>query len=156
MLTSLIVFSIVKQVKAIPWGQDSSFYSTQLFLKWAYLGLFFSIFYFSMLYNWQISFCRCWDSNRRSLVSEATTLPTVPQPLPNNTHLKCNAKNTKGKRNTICNLKLAKQVSSKSYICWIRQSLILAGKLFLFHPEAQNSIIGLTWIPSFAAALWRT
>ena len=26
--------------------------------------------------------CRCWDSNRGSLVSEATALPTEPPPLP--------------------------------------------------------------------------
>ena len=32
--------------------------------------------------NWSIKFCQCWDSNCRSLVSEATTLPTEPQPLP--------------------------------------------------------------------------
>ena len=47
--------------------------------KWAYPGHVF----FSMLYNWQVNICRCWDSNHGSLVSEVTTLPTVLQPLPN-------------------------------------------------------------------------
>ena len=54
-----------------------------VFFIWAYPGLFFIIFVFSMLFNWQINFCRCLDLNRRSLVSEVTALPTVPQPLPN-------------------------------------------------------------------------
>ena len=58
------------------------------FKKWAIPGLFF--FYFR-LFNTQltvykcsmlINFCRWLDSNRASLVSEATALPTEPQPLP--------------------------------------------------------------------------
>ena len=39
-------------------------------------------FVFSLLYNWQIKFCPCWDSNRGPQVSEVIILPTVPQPLP--------------------------------------------------------------------------
>ena len=50
-----------------------------MFLKWAYPGLFFFIFVFSILCNWQINFCQSQDSNCISLVSKATALP---QPLP--------------------------------------------------------------------------
>ena len=60
-----------------------------LFLKRAIPGLFFFIF---RLFNTQlivynncsilINFCRWLDSNRGPLVSEATALPTEPQPLP--------------------------------------------------------------------------
>ena len=53
------------------------------FFKWAHPGLFFFIFVFSIISNWQINFCQCWDLNHGSLVSEATALPTVPQPQPN-------------------------------------------------------------------------
>ena len=63
--------------------------SKTVFFKWATPGLFFFIF---RLFNTQltvhnncsilINFCRWLDSNRRPLVSEATTLPTEPQPLP--------------------------------------------------------------------------
>ena len=59
------------------------------FFKWAIPGLFFFIF---CLFNTQlivynngsilINFCRWLDSNRGPLVSEATALPTEPQPLP--------------------------------------------------------------------------
>ena len=61
---------------------------TSFFFKLAFPGLFFFIFVFSGLQltdNYvriQIYHCRCWDSNHGSLVSEATTLPTVPQPRP--------------------------------------------------------------------------
>ena len=47
---------------------------------------YFSLFLSFLESNWQIStfkisrLCRCWDSNRRSLISEATALPTAPQP----------------------------------------------------------------------------
>ena len=34
------------------------------------------------MYNWQIKICRRLDSNCGSQVSEATALPTEPQPLP--------------------------------------------------------------------------
>ena len=42
-----------------------------------------SSFLFSsfLLYNWQVKFCGCLDSNRGSLMLEATALPTEPQPL---------------------------------------------------------------------------
>ena len=43
-------------------------------LSWP-LFLYFRLFYCKE------NFCRCRDSNRGDLVSEATTLPTVPQPL---------------------------------------------------------------------------
>ena len=52
-----------------------------LLKKWACPGLFLFIFAFSILFNWQINFCQCWDSNCGSLVSEVTAQPTVPQPL---------------------------------------------------------------------------
>ena len=48
-------------------------------------GLFFFIFVFSIqltVNNVQNKFCRWLDSNREPLVSEVTTLPTEPQPLP--------------------------------------------------------------------------
>ena len=34
------------------------------------------------MYNWLTKFCRCWDLNRGSLVSEVTALQTEPLPLP--------------------------------------------------------------------------
>ena len=54
-------------------------------------GPFFFIFVFSFLmYNWWIKFWWCWDLNRWSLVSETTTLPTEPPPLPyQNAWLRC-------------------------------------------------------------------
>ena len=56
----------------------------RVYLRLAIPGLFFFIFIFSIqMYNWQIKFCRCWDLNCRSLVLEATALPTEPPPLPN-------------------------------------------------------------------------
>ena len=45
------------------------------------LFLHFRLFLFKCT-NRQIKFCQCWDSNRRSLVSEATTLPAEPPTLP--------------------------------------------------------------------------
>ena len=45
---------------------------------WAYPGLFFFIFVFPI----QLIILKWLDSNHRSLVSEATALPTEPQPLP--------------------------------------------------------------------------
>ena len=51
------------------------------FKRDAILGLFFFIFVFSiqLMVN---KVCRCLDSNHRSLVLEATALPTAPPPLP--------------------------------------------------------------------------
>ena len=46
--------------------------------KWAIHGLFFFIFVFPI----QLIILKWLDSNHRSLVSEATALPTEPQPLP--------------------------------------------------------------------------
>ena len=60
--------------------------STSFFLKkWAIPGLFFFIFIFSiqLIVNAWIKFRRWLDSNHGPLVSEATALPTEPQPLPN-------------------------------------------------------------------------
>ena len=58
------------------------------FLKWAIPALFFFIFVFS-IHSWQFTnvqyvnfFCQWLDSNQGPLVSEATALPTEPQPLP--------------------------------------------------------------------------
>ena len=58
-----------------------------LFFKPAISGLFF--FYFRLFNTIQltvnkcsIKICRCLDSNRRPLISEATALPTELQPLP--------------------------------------------------------------------------
>ena len=42
----------------------------------------FSLFLSFLLYNWQIKFCQCLELNCRSLMLEATALPTEPQPLP--------------------------------------------------------------------------
>ena len=58
------------------------------FFKWATPGLFF--FYFRLFNTIQMTFnnkcsikiCRCLDSNHGPLTSEATALPTEPQPLP--------------------------------------------------------------------------
>ena len=57
------------------------------FLKMAIPGLFF--FYFRLFKTIQLTvnkcsvkMCRCLDTNRGPLVSEATALPTEPQPLP--------------------------------------------------------------------------
>ena len=63
---------------------DASFFLK----KWAIPGLFF--FYFHLFNTIQltinkkcsIKICRCLESNRGLLVSEATALPTEPQPLP--------------------------------------------------------------------------
>ena len=42
------------------------------------------LFLYFRLFDLQLvdKVCRCWDSNRGSLVSEATALPTEPPPLP--------------------------------------------------------------------------
>ena len=44
------------------------------------------LFLYFRLFNFNVQLvdkvCRCWDSNRGSLVSEATALPTEPPPLP--------------------------------------------------------------------------
>ena len=67
------------------WFGFSSFFKIK---KWAIPSLFLFIFVFSIhlrvnkLTNVQYKFCRWLDFNRRPLVSEATTLPTEPQPLP--------------------------------------------------------------------------
>ena len=58
------------------------------FFKWAIPYLFFFTFVFSIQLTigkqmFYIKISQWLDSNRRSLVSEATTLPTGPQPLPN-------------------------------------------------------------------------
>ena len=50
------------------------------FYKWAIPGLF-SLFS-SFQHKCSLKVCQCLDSNHGSLVSEATTLPTEPQPLP--------------------------------------------------------------------------
>ena len=42
-----------------------------------------SLFFFSAVIMVIIKFCWCLDTNGRPLESEATTLPTEPQPLPN-------------------------------------------------------------------------
>ena len=52
------------------------------FFKWAYPSLCFSIFVSAILYNLRVNFRQCSDLNHGPLVSEANTLPTVPQPLP--------------------------------------------------------------------------
>ena len=52
------------------------------FFKWAYPSLCFSIFVSAILYNLRVNFRQCSDLNHGPLVSEAITLPTVPQPLP--------------------------------------------------------------------------
>ena len=48
-------------------------------------GLFLFIFVFSIQLTFyvQYKFCQPWDWNRGLLASEATTLPTELQPLPN-------------------------------------------------------------------------
>ena len=64
-----------------------------VFLRGAIPGLFFFIFVFSIVQLVDkillIKFCRCLDSNRGSLVSEVTALPTEPQPLTNLLHNLC-------------------------------------------------------------------
>ena len=48
------------------------------------MGLSWPLFLYLHLYyilQFTINFCWCWDSNYWSLVSEATALPNVPQPL---------------------------------------------------------------------------
>ena len=42
-----------------------------------------SLFFFAAVIMFIIKFCWCLDTNDRPLESEATTLPTEPQPLPN-------------------------------------------------------------------------
>ena len=51
---------------------------TICFLNWAISGLFFRLFQ-----KFIIKSCRRLGSNPGPLVSEATALPTEPQPLPN-------------------------------------------------------------------------
>ena len=64
----------------------SSVIADACFFKWAFPGLFFFIFVFSiqLIVNKK---CRWLDSNCGSLVSEATALPTEPQPLPLQKHV---------------------------------------------------------------------
>ena len=52
-----------------------------LLKRWAISGLFFFIFVLSIV-QLEVKFCRCLDLNCGSLVSEATALPSEPQPLP--------------------------------------------------------------------------
>ena len=57
----------------------------QFFKNGSFLPSFFFIFVFSTqltVNKCSIKVCRCLDSNRASLLSEATALPTEPQPLP--------------------------------------------------------------------------
>ena len=64
--------------------------TTYCFFKknWAIPGLFFVIFVFQytvdskQMFNINVNFCRWLDSICGPLVSEATALPTEPQPLP--------------------------------------------------------------------------
>ena len=67
--------------------QLGNYFIRRIFLKMVHsqpLFLYFCLFY--LIYNWYIKLCRCWDSNRGSLLLEATTLPTEPPPLPSNTN----------------------------------------------------------------------
>ena len=50
------------------------------------LILYFHLFWIAIDRNAHIflKLCRCWDSNQGSLMFEATTLPTAPQPRPTN------------------------------------------------------------------------
>ena len=72
------------------WTRDLAF-NCRLLLSLAYffkMGPFpasFSLLFSSTIwmYNWYVKFCRCWVSNRGSLVSEATALLTEPSPSPN-------------------------------------------------------------------------
>ena len=54
-------------------------------------SIFYFIFVFSELQltdcRFKILYCLCWDSNHGSMVSEATALPSVPQPMPSLMHL---------------------------------------------------------------------
>ena len=54
----------------------------EVFFKDGQFPASFSLFSSFLFYNWLIKFCRCLDLNCRSLVSDATLLPTEPQPLP--------------------------------------------------------------------------
>ena len=56
-----------------------------MLLKWDIPGLFLFIFVFLIQLTvkmFHIKVCQCQDSNHGTLVSEATALPTEPQPLP--------------------------------------------------------------------------
>ena len=58
-------------------------YNWLLLKNWAFSGLFFLYFRLFNTVDSTYKFCRWLDSNRGPLVSEATALPTAPQPLPN-------------------------------------------------------------------------
>ena len=79
MLTNLHFFSNWAKF----WTFFDSYYDS-FFKKWAISGLFFFIFVFSiqLIVNTWIKVCWWLDSNRGTLVSEETALPTEPQPLP--------------------------------------------------------------------------
>ena len=66
------------------------FITILVFFKCDIPGLFFSLFS-SFQYSWQsdIKVCLWLDSNRGPLASEATALPTEPQPLPLNIFCCC-------------------------------------------------------------------
>ena len=81
------LFYLRNNVKCIKVGLPTSS-NFRSFKKWAFLGLFlFSSFQYSV---WSIILpyknYQWLESNRRSLVLEATALPTVPQKLSNNLH----------------------------------------------------------------------
>ena len=57
-----------------------------LFFKWAIPGLFFVYFCLFNTVDSAYKFCQWPDSNCGPLVSEATALPTAPQPLPKSVH----------------------------------------------------------------------
>ena len=61
-------------------------YLFYIFLNWGHFrppSLYFRLFWIAIdRYTFKIIHCQCLDSNRGSLVSEATTLPTAPQPWP--------------------------------------------------------------------------
>ena len=73
---SLILESVQNDSK---WFWDHQFFLKKMDLSRSLFALF-CLFY--TVDSNQIKICRCLDSNRGSLVLEATALPTEPQPLP--------------------------------------------------------------------------
>ena len=87
-LEEILIFSKFRNWKKLVLLLTTKSFFFFFLKKWAIPGLFFLYF---RLFNTQlrvykcsilINFCRWLDSNRGPLVSEATALPTEPQPLP--------------------------------------------------------------------------
>ena len=104
------------EVERVQWLQSTSehmvFFKNGLFP--ASFSFLFSSFQYNTIHltvnnNCSTKICRCLDSNRGPLVSEATALPTEPQPLPK-AHVTAMTENThcRGEHHCVAGLQFYK------------------------------------------------